>query len=104
MTRKKAAERAIAPLILDPHYYRRLAQEAEQRRERTERLVNTVLGLYDPLLSCGDVAELMSCCTMTIRRYERDGKIPKAQRTAGGRRRWRLSEIVTLMLEREKEW
>ena len=97
-------ERALACLIRDPYHWQRVAQAAELRCERIERLVNTVLGLHDPLLSCGDVAELMSCCTKTIHRYERDGKIPKAQRTTGNMRRWRLSEIVALMLEREKEW
>lgn len=34
---------------------------------------------------------------MTIRRYEEAGKIPRAEVTPGGHRRWRRSDVQALM-------
>lgn len=45
------------------------------------------------LISVRRVAELLGVVPSSVHRYEKEGRLPSAQLTPGGQRRWRLSDI-----------
>jgi len=47
------------------------------------------------LISIKEAAYILGVSTQTLRRWEKEGKIPKSQRTAGGQRRFDLHSLPT---------
>ena len=52
------------------------------------------------LVSVDDVAHAFGVSCESVRAWENDGKIPKAQRTLGNHRRWRTEELAPLLTSR----
>ena len=53
----------------------------------------------DPLLPIGEAARILGCSVDSLRIWEAAGTIA-AERSAGGQRRFRLSEVQRFALER----
>lgn len=53
----------------------------------------------DPLLPIGEAARILGVAVDTLREWEKDGKIT-ATRSAGGQRRFRVSEVERVLEER----
>lgn len=54
-------------------------------------------------VSSGDLARALGVTRMTVRRYEDAGKIPRAEVTLGGHRRWRRTDVEELMTGRRSQ-
>jgi excisionase family DNA binding protein len=52
----------------------------------------------DRLLKLSEVAKLLSVCEKTLRRWDKDGKLP-AVKTIGGHRRYKLKDIEIIIYE-----
>lgn len=65
----------------------------ETREEFLQRLL-------DPVLTLQEVARLLNVCPMTVRRYTNKGILPSF-RTAGNQRRFRLSDVLRFIEQRE---
>ncbi len=61
--------------------------------ESREEIVRRVL---DPELTLHEAAALMNLSKATLRRYTDQGKLP-CSRTAGGQRRFKLSEVLAVL-------
>ncbi len=66
------------------------------RRPLTETREEIVRRLLDPELTLHEAAALLHLSKATLRRYTDQGKLP-CTRTAGGQRRFRLSEVLALL-------
>jgi DNA-binding transcriptional MerR regulator len=53
------------------------------------------------LLAARDVARVFGVSTETVRRWEREGKIARAGRSAGGQRRWDSALLTDVLRARE---
>lgn len=70
------------------------------KRVRKESREEFLQRLLDPVLTLQEVARLLNVCPMTVRRYTNKGILPSF-RTAGNQRRFRLSDVLRFMEERE---
>jgi hypothetical protein len=52
-----------------------------------------------PLLSTQDVVQILQVSAATVGRWARIGKLPVAQRTLGGKRKYRLADVLALHSE-----
>lgn len=66
------------------------------RRPLTETREEIIRRLMDPVLTLHETAAILNLSKATIRRYTEQGRLP-CQRTAGGQRRFRLSDVIALM-------
>ena len=66
---------------------------------RFPRVSVTVMEPIDPLLSIGEAARILGCSVDSLRAWEAAGTIA-AERSVGGQRRFRLSEVQRVALER----
>ncbi|MGH2348085.1 MAG: MerR family transcriptional regulator, partial [bacterium] len=66
------------------------------RRPLTETRDEIIHRLMDPVLTLHEAAAILNLSKATVRRYTEQGKL-SCQRTAGGQRRFRLSDIMALM-------
>ena len=48
---------------------------------------------WDEMLSASNAADIIGVTTQTMARYEKEGKLIPAHRTAGGHRRYTLRQI-----------
>ncbi len=71
------------------HYYR--GDFAETRQELMQRLL-------DPEITLEEASRLLGVCPATVRRYTNKNWL-KHHRTAGGQRRFRLSDVVNFVNE-----
>jgi len=88
------------PLLLDLGP-RRAARRAG-RPPLTETREEIIRRLLDPELTLHEAAAVLSLSKATLRRYTDQGKLP-CRRTAGGQRRFRLSDILALLEQRGEE-
>ncbi len=58
--------------------------------------------LLDPALTLHEAAAILSLSKATLRRYTDQGKL-SCQRTAGGQRRFKLSDVLALLEQRGQE-
>src|SRR2546422_11291272 len=56
----------------------------------------------DPDLTLHETAAILSLSKATLRRYTDQGKLP-CRRTAGGQRRFKLSEVLALLEHQRRE-
>jgi transcriptional repressor of dcmA and dcmR len=66
------------------------------RRPLTETRDEIIHRLMDPVLTLHEAAAILNLSKATVRRYTEQGKLP-CQRTAGGQRRFRLSDVLQLL-------
>lgn len=66
------------------------------RRPLTESREEIVRRILDPELSLHEAAALMNVSKATVRRYTDQGKL-SCFRTTGGQRRFKLSDVLTLL-------
>jgi excisionase family DNA binding protein len=66
----------------------------------TETREEIVRRLLDPELTLHEAAAVLALSKATLRRYTDQGKLP-CRRTAGGQRRFQLSDILALLEQRE---
>lgn len=52
-----------------------------------------------PLLSTQDVVQILQVSATTVGRWAKKGKLPIAQRTVGGKRKYRLADVLALQNE-----
>lgn len=70
------------------------------KRAKKETREEFLQRLLDPVLTLQEVARLLNVCPMTIRRYTNKGILPSF-RTAGNQRRFRLSDVLRFIEQRE---
>jgi excisionase family DNA binding protein len=70
------------------------------RRPFTESREELIRRLLDPELTLQEASLILNLSKATIRRYTDQGKL-RCTRTAGGQRRFRLSDLLGLMEDRE---
>ncbi|MBC7327792.1 helix-turn-helix domain-containing protein [bacterium] len=70
------------------------------KRAKKETREEFLQRLLDPVLTLQEVARLLNVCPMTVRRYTNKGILPSF-RTAGNQRRFRLSDVLRFIEERE---
>src|SRR5438132_7807929 len=68
----------------------------------TETRDEIIHRLMDPDLTLHETAAILSLSKATLRRYTDQGKLP-CRRTAGGQRRFKLSEVLVLLEQRGEE-
>lgn len=51
----------------------------------------------EELIGTRQVAKLLGVGPTSVRRYERNGRLPAVQETPGGHRKWRKSDVVALV-------
>ena len=68
----------------------------------TETRDEIIHRLMDPDLTLHETAAILSLSKATLRRYTDRGKLP-CRRTAGGQRRFKLSEVLVLLEQRGEE-
>lgn len=66
------------------------------RRPLTETREEIIQRLLDPELSLHEAAALLNVSKATVRRYTDQGKL-RCSRTAGGQRRFHLSDVLALL-------
>ena len=66
------------------------------RRPLTETREEIILRLLDPEMTLHEAAALLNLSKATVRRYTSIGKL-HCSRTAGGQRRFRLSDLLTFL-------
>jgi len=66
------------------------------RRPLTETREEIILRLLDPEMTLHEAAALLNLSKATVRRYTTIGKL-NCSRTAGGQRRFRLSDLLTFL-------
>lgn len=66
------------------------------RRPLTETRDEIIHRLMDPVLTLHEAAAILDLSKATVRRYTEQGKLA-CQRTAGGQRRFRMSDVIALM-------
>jgi excisionase family DNA binding protein len=66
------------------------------RRPLTETREEIIHRLMDPVLTLHEAAAILNLSKATVRRYTEQGKL-SCQRTAGGQRRFRLSDVLHLL-------
>ncbi len=66
------------------------------RRPLTESRDEIIRRLMDPVLTLHEAAAILNLSKATVRRYTEQGKLA-CQRTAGGQRRFRLSDVMALL-------
>jgi len=66
------------------------------RRPLTESREEIIRRLLDPELTLHDAAAVLNVSKATVRRYTDQGKL-RCFRTAGGQRRFRLSDVLALL-------
>ncbi len=71
------------------------------RRPLTESREEIIRRLLDPELSLHETSALLNVSKATVRRYTDQGKLP-CLRTAGGQRRFRLSDVLAYMAEADR--
>lgn len=54
-------------------------------------------------VSPSELAVALGVTASTVRRYEEAGKIPRAEVTLGGHRRWRRTDVEELMTSRRSQ-
>jgi|GEM_PF-5292203 len=54
-------------------------------------------------VSPSELGVALGVTASTVRRYEESGKIPRAELTLGGHRRWRRSDVEDLMKSRRSQ-
>lgn len=62
----------------------------------TETREEMIRRLLDPALTLHEAAAILNLSKATLRRYTDQGKLP-CQRTAGGQRRFKLSDVLALL-------
>ncbi|HEY3248359.1 MAG TPA: helix-turn-helix domain-containing protein [bacterium] len=72
------------------------ARKKGGRRPLTESRDEIIHRLMDPVLTLHEAAAILNLSKATVRRYTEHGKLP-CQRTAGGQRRFRLSDVLALL-------
>ena len=73
--------------------------QADPCVSRFPRFSVAVMEPIDPLLSIGEAARILGCSVDALRTWEAAGDIT-AERSTGGQRRFRLSEVQRYALER----
>lgn len=68
------------------------------RRPQTETREEIIRRLLDPDLALHEAAAVLNLSKATVRRYTLQGKL-RCFRTAGGQRRFRLSDVLALLGE-----
>ena len=53
--------------------------------------------LEEELIGTRLVAKLLGVGPTSVRRYERNGRLPAVQETPGGHRKWRKSDVIALL-------
>lgn len=71
------------------------------RRPLTESREEIIRRLLDPELSLHETSALLNVSNATVRRYTDQGKLP-CLRTAGGQRRFRLSDVLAYMEQADR--
>lgn len=66
------------------------------RRPLTETREEIIHRLMDPVLTLHEAVAILNLSKATVRRYTEQGKLA-CQRTAGGQRRFRLSDVIALL-------
>jgi excisionase family DNA binding protein len=66
------------------------------RRPLTETREEIIHRLMDPVLTLHEAAAILNLSKATVRRYTEQGKL-SCQRTAGGQRRFRLSDVLAML-------
>lgn len=66
----------------------------------TETREEIVRRLLDPELTLHEAAAVLTLSKATLRRYTDQDKLP-CRRTAGGQRRFKLSDVLALLEQRE---
>jgi len=80
----------------------RRATRRAGRPPLTETREEIIRRLLDPELTLHEAAAVLNLSKATLRRYTDQGKLP-CRRTAGGQRRFRLSDILALLEQRGEE-
>ncbi len=86
------------PIELGP----RRAERRAGRPPLTETREEIIRRLLDPELTVHEAAAVLNLSKATLRRYTDQGKL-SCRRTAGGQRRFRLSDILALLERRGEE-
>lgn len=74
----------------------RIERKKGGRRPLTETREEIIHRLMDPVLTLHEAAAILNLSKATVRRYTEQGKLA-CQRTAGGQRRFRLSDVMALL-------
>ena len=77
--------------------------EAEKTLLKDLLVMSDDLGdIEEPLLSIDQVAVKLGVSSQTVRNWEKQGKLPPAQRTAGGHRRYPQKDITDFMKSQDE--
>lgn len=94
------------PLEFQQHLPIDLGASRSARRAGRPPLTETrdeiIRRLLDPELTLHETAAILSLSKATLRRYTDRGKLP-CRRTAGGQRRFKLSDVLALLEQRDEE-
>lgn len=99
----QASEQGSAALGQLPQHIRALLQEPDSETAQhyytkpfKESRAELIQRLLDPPLTLEETARVLNVCPMTVRRYTNRGLLAH-YRTAGGQRRFRLSEVLAFL-------
>ena len=94
------------PVELQQHLPIELGPSRPVRRAGRPPLTETreeiIRRLLDPELTLHETAAILNLSKATLRRYTDQGKLP-CRRTAGGQRRFKLSEVLALAEHQRRE-
>ncbi|TMI70855.1 MAG: helix-turn-helix domain-containing protein [Bacillati bacterium ANGP1] len=104
--RPRGPRKKAMPVEFQQHLPIDLGPSRSSRRVGRPPLTETrdeiIHRLMDPDLTLHETAAILSLSKATLRRYTDRGKLP-CRRTAGGQRRFKLSEVLVLLEQRGEE-
>jgi len=104
--RPRGPRKKAIPVELQQHLPIDLGPSRSARRAGRPPLTETrdeiIHRLMDPDLTLHETAAILSLSKATLRRYTDQGKLP-CRRTAGGQRRFKLSEVLVMLEQRGEE-
>src|SRR6059036_3129263 len=104
-TRPRRPRKIAMPVELQQHLPIELGPSRPVRRAGRPPLTETrdeiIRRLLDPELTLHETAAILNLSKATLRRYTDQGKLP-CRRTAGGQRRFKLSEVLALVLHQRQ--
>ncbi len=102
MRRRNAAAQALKQATLPLPEFEEKPKEQPSEEPSVDELLSEreqlIKRLADPVLTLKETAKLLGVCTATVRRYTNKGLLEHF-RTAGGQRRFRLSQVLKFMRE-----
>lgn len=94
---KKTAQQKTSSLEL---FNQELEKERRKKRSPRKTREHLIENLLDPVISLDEAAVILNVCKTTVRRYTNGGKL-ECIRTPGNQRRFRLSNVLEFLEEKE---